>query len=1542
MSKNDSNIDNVTKPAIKKSLFGRILKWGLILFILLILLLGGVFIFIQTDTFDNLALNFILDKLNANLAEKDSKIFAESLEGNIFTGLTLKKGEIIVKGDTMVKFTSLSVSYNILDFLKNKITVTNLILDKPEIFLTQIRDRNDSLKWNLSYFLESEEKEEDTVKSEFDWDITAGNLEIHDGAFRILKDKGNNYYGRNFIMPKLDTFNLDKFEVNNFNLKLNGEYFKEEKHIRISKIGFKTNSDFNVQELNLEAKLNEKDTLIEIKNFNLHTDRTNLELKEILARGVNPTENFEYDKLENKFVRIDMAANQFNFKDLTFFIPEINFLDSTVSLELTAEGPYGNLNIDNLKLKTPNSHYTFAGNVKNLDEPSKLYFDVRGSDILIDPRDTKINLPGLPIPDYSYLGVVTIPYATYKGEPQRFGSDFDVRTTAGNAHGEVYFDFTQSEARYKADITASNLNVGKIIKDKSLESEINGDFNVDARGFDYRTMSGKLNYDLRRTRFYGQNISKSSGHLDFNRGNVGVDADFSSDALQTKLTGRVNISNIKNISYDLRGTVNNLNVAAFSKDNSQTSNLNFSFNINGRGFDPNNITGNFKIDMNPSSFAEYKIPAAPLEVEIDQNGNIKKVSLKSEFIDMTANGVIDIRALGDIINQNIEKLESGLADKLNTDDTARLVIKKVFQTECRNINFHYTLNIKNLDPLYSFTGNDTIKFRGNLSGNLSDSCGIFAFNADGIIHELELKDSAFVTDSALVNLAIRNELNAPSLTKLDASLIFRANKIIAANQTIDTTLLKFTYRNDTNHLMLLTEIDTTVRIFAQLGLRDSGMIYFDSLSLRYKDILATNNKELIIKAGIRDSNIELNFRQFTINSLDQRLNIQGKFSTVDSSNLKLFASNIDLGYFQRRYFSDIDTSNIISGRIRYFDVVYKGVPSDPEVNMSANSEILKIGSTKIGALGASVKYKDVEISPNIVFYNERNTGKFSITGSIPSYTIPYTNFPHRTIEDSIRLMAVMKDKSAFLDITADTFQLRVFQQLLPYTENLRGILNGKIHVAGTADKPELTGNMDITKGKVSVTLTKMTYSFEAGLSTKDENLLIENSKLFVEDDKTRFISTTGYINFTNFALNEINLKMTGDVKAFDKENGNTELGISGDLWVGSGKPALNLKGNSDKMVLSGNLILVKGNVTFNPFVQEAYNLYSDDFIYGLIVDSLKSDSTKKVGTIMQSNDSVVVISGKNLNPFEKIIYTLQNQDYTVKAKQKSGKFFYDVRVSTSGNVFLRFIVNEKSQQEFFGEIRTEDLNIYNYVGYQMQGRGTITLGESYYKFFRKFDASGKVVFWGPITNPELDINAVYTGYSTMSTHNNVNQVEDVTIDMHVTGDAKNPELVISLNRNGVTETGSNASSDAISFLLFGKFKDQLSFGESSSFGASLGASLLSNIVSNSIEEVFPFLINTTVNYVDNQSGNVAQNTDIQLTAAVGDAIIKVGGQIFKGIANTDIVIDYPLNKIFSMSSLSNNLILRLEKIYDPFGDPNNVTNTSGTKTGAVIYYKIKF
>lgn len=1540
MSEAEENIEPQIKSKQKKSLAVRLFKWFIFLIIALILLAGGLIIFIQTDYFDKIALGIALDKINASLADKDAAIYAESLTGNLLKGFTLNKGSIKVKGDTLLKFKSIQADYSILALLNKEISVQSLIIKEPQINITNVKDKNDSLKWNIAYLLEGSEKDEDTTSSEFDWGITAERLKIENGAIRILEDKSSPLPLREIKMPLLDTFQIGKFDMNELNLNLSAKYFPGSKSADIKNLSFKTNSDFNLNSFSLKADINEKDSVTFIKDLSVVTDRSDFRINELYMNKFEPFHAEDYENFDNNNIKLDLESQRFNFSDLSFFLPQINFLDSTISLRLIAKGNYGNLQIDSLNLKMPNSNFEFTGNVKNLNNPSEIYFDISGKDITIEPRDTRLNLPGLPIPDYSYLGEVRIPYLKYKGTPEKFDTDFDIRTTAGNAVGKAYLDLTHSEIIYKGDVSTSNFNIGKIVKDKKLETDITGNFKVDAAGFDYRTATGKLNYSLSSSKIPGFSIEKSDGILNFNRGNIGLNISLNSDALQTKAQGKINISNLNNISYDIKGTASNLNIAAFTKDNSQLSNLNFDFDINGRGFDPNTMSGKFNINLNPSVFAGINIPATPINAEIDQNGNIRNISLNTSFADIKIDGVLNFNSLSNVISNNIEKIKSELEGRLAADSIQRSD-KNLFtySSVCDNLNFSYSINVKDLKPLYSFTGNDTINFRGNLDGTMSDSCGIFYFVCKGIIRELAMKDSLLMTDSALVDINMRNDINAYQLTGLDAVAFFKANKLIVSKFGVDSTMARVSFAKNKNVFNLWTQKDSTIKLFTEGSLKDSLVVNFDSLAVKYQNLLLTNNNRLIVKYNSQDSSQSIEFRKFVVNMLNLKLSLAGKFSLSDSSDIKLSASNIDLATFQKLLRDNPDTTNMVLGRIRYLDFTYKGVPKDPQLELGAVSELLSVGSTQIGRLDANVKIAHDELESNINFYNRQNTGSFSLLGNVPIIL----NFSDDN-SDSLRRNNIALQKEVNLNAVAKNFQLRVFQELLPYTQNLSGILEGKISLLGTTEKPILTGKMDVNEGKVGVTLTKMNYGFFASLSTNDENLIIRDSRIFDPSDKSRFITATGYVNFTGLKMNDLKLEMTGDVKAFDKDLGETQLGISGDLWVGSGKNKLTLKGNSDRFDLTGNLVLVKGNVVFNPFVQEAYNIYSDDFNYGVIIDSVFGDNEYTKNIIRQSKDSVYILKNVNLNPFEKTLYTYENKDLQKTAKGKPGKFFYDINVTTSENVFLKFIVNEKSQQEFFGEITTDDLNIYNYVDYTMMGRGTVTLGNScYYKFFRKFDATGSTTFFGPISNPRLNITAQYKGYASSGTDaSGQENLEDVIIDMKVTGEAISPVLTISIDRNGTKETGSNATSDAIAFLLFGKFSDQLSFSESSSFGANLGASYLSSYVSSSIEQILPWLINTSIGYVDNKNGTVAQNTDVRFTAAIGDAVIRFGGQIFRGLANTDIVVDYPINKLIKMKSLSNNLIFRFERVYDPFYSDADVTNTNGTRIGGMFYYKFKF
>jgi len=1233
ISKNqtDQKVQNEgIKP--KKSFIGKFFTVVKYIFIFIILLVIGIFIFIQTDIFSNLALDIALDKLNESFSEKETVIHAESLNGNLLKGFTLNNGSIKVKGDTLLKFSSLFVKYDILKLLKQEIFTRELILKDPQINLTKIRGRNDSLKWNFEYFLESETPDDDTTSSEFDWGITAENLIIENGSVRILENKNSALPIRDIPVRNIDTFNVSELDMNKFNLNLSAKYFPEDKEVNIKNLNFKTNSPLNLNQFSLQANINYKDTITELSKLTLLTDRSDIKINQIRIKGVNALEGFDYEGLENKDTKINIEADPINMDDLSFFLPELDFLDSTISFSLVTEDKYGDLNLKKLNLKSEKSQYYFSGNIKNLHNPESLYFNVTGKDIIIDPRDTKILLPGLDIPDYTHMGIISIPSLTYTGEPSKFETDFDINTSAGRTYGNAFMDLTGNDIVYKGDFKTSGLNPGKIFKDKELEGQISGDFNVDARGFDYKTMSGKLNYKLISTKMFGVNISESGGRLIFNRGNIDLDLGIRSNIVNARTKGKINISNPDNISYDLRGTASNLDIQAITKDPSLKSNLTFDFDINGKGTSPDDIAGNFKIDLKPSEFGENTLPVTPINAVIDQSGNLRKISLKTNFADVEAEGFFKFSELMDLVIENSGKIASNISDKFFPDSLRVTPTENTgYQVDCNSYYMNYSVNVTDLSPIASFTGNDTIIFNGNLKGSISDSCGLFTFNTSGKINNFAYGDSLIILKDADLNLIMSDAIGADNLENFYTDITLNSNKVIAAGNSFDSVFTKINFFNNENRVSVTANRDSTVKLFTDFSLKDSAVFQFDSLSLRYHEFHLANNSDLQVKYTKIDSNNVIDFRKFILSSLNQRLNVSGFYSTNDSSNLKVSADNIKVFAIQKLMNpgEDIDTVDLIKGNLRRTVITLKGLPDDKIITLESTSDVLSIGGTQIGRLDALIDYKDELITSDVAFYNINNAGSFKLQG-----TFPVLDPGKEEYADTVYYNKVRSEAAVNLAAKADNFQLKIFQQLLPFTREVEGILNGEIRLGGKTAEPDLTGEMNLSKGKVYVTLNKMRYDLEADFSTENEKILLKNSKLFVEDDPSRFITTTGYIDLTDLNLTDMDLKMSGDVKAFDKDNGPTELGFSGDLWVGSGSPQLRIMGNSDRIDLTGNLILVRGNLEFNPFIQEAYNIYTDDFEYGVIIDSVNSSNESVRRVLRNITDSVIVIKDLNLNPFE--------------------------------------------------------------------------------------------------------------------------------------------------------------------------------------------------------------------------------------------------------------------------------------------------------------------
>jgi hypothetical protein len=1530
-SENTGNTPLTIKSKKKKNIFLRIAKY---FFLILIFLIISLLLFTQTSFFKSKIREIALNSINENLSDKDSKLFVGKIEGNLYKEIRFIDVSLRIKEDTLVMLDTVELRYNILGLLSKNIRIYDLIISSPEINLTKVKDRKNELLWNLEYLLQSE-KPPDTTKKKFDWDVYVDNLELRNGNVRLVENKGDVMDIKYFPFKKLTKFSTEGFEISKLNIQITASYTEKEKKVDLKRLEFNTNSDFNVKDIKLIATIKDN-SYNEIKNFVYVTTRSHCKADIISINNLDITEKIIYKDFSKCEINFDFEADFFDSKDLIFFIPQINFINGDVWLKLKCNGNYGDLNVKECIARTSNSRVDIEGKVKNLNEPDKLYLDVFCRNVDINSSDTKRNLPGIPFPDLTGLGIIR-GNLKFKGEPLSFDTEFDLNSSAGDVNGKTYLHLKQNKPQYISEVKFRNVDLEKVTRNNSLKSNLNGMVKANGYGFDYKTLNSSIQFDISSSTFLGQTIQKTAGKTDIDNSKISLDIEYASNTLKTKTSGKVDLSNFNSPVYDLKGTVQNLDISSITKKQEDKSNLNFTYDVKGKNLNPDLLTGDYNFNISPSQYDNYIIPSSPLKVSISNINNQKYLTASSDFIDIQANGNFTYPVLMNVIAANTDKIIRIVQKQILKDTLSSLTVKENSEINKNfgDVNINYKIDIKNILPVNLIIKDSSIILRAKIEGNLKNNANNFSINAIADLKNLKYRDSIIALRNTIIKFDIINNYSPEYADILTGKLDINAKNLKIKNTKIESTDINLDFTNNNNNFRINTVLDSTFGILTKGQLilsKNLSLLTFDSVNIDLSKNILKITEPLQISYLLNDSGKYINFDKFIVSDKERKLELKGFYSIDKNSDLTLKAEKIGLDLFKVIYPANYSESDMIKGTARNFKLNFKGSLENPVLNLETTIDNLAIDTTSLGLLYAIIKYKDNKISPEIALYNTNLKGKLLVNGEIP-FQNPITQ---SGIDTSINLL----DRNIYLVLRAENKDLLMPKQIIPIIRDVYCVLNGEIKIDGKMNTPRFTGGLKVSDGRLKVTLNGMNYNFNGDIATDNQKLLLTNSKLYIPTEDNYFITTTGYVDISGFRLSDINFNMTGDVKVFDNSITQNDFGIFGDLYAGSGKPSLTLRGNQDLIVLSGNLLLKKGKIIIPADRQNAYNLYADNFIYKIEFDTA-SYKTNPDSAFKSIKEALYKKDKRRLDPFE--LALVKKQSDTIVIPKSSGKFVYDIDVTAQNNIYINVKIDEKTNQEFFGDVKTK-LFVDNSENDSLKVRGQVDLGDNaYYKFYKNFKATGFLTFTGDVTNPKLSLTGEYS--ATTVDPNDTRYTRDVKILLDIKGEARKPELKWKVLVNGGSYGGSDPTDEAISFIVFGKLKDELNASQRndlfSSLGGNISSSLISSYLSNVIQTYIPFIINTEVNYLQSQNTNITGSADIRFTAELGDATVRFGGQILQDLSNTNVILEYPLNRLLKIKSLSNNLIFQFERIIDPFSQNRNATSTS-SRTGALIIYKIKF
>lgn len=457
----------------------KILGWIILGIVTLLVVLA---LLIQTS--------FVKKKI-ASFAEKQTNTFINGeltlgeINGNFFTGISLKNILITHNGDTLGYVKEISATYNLLPLIGGKLDLRSIQLSEPRIFLKQI---NDSI-WNVQQLIKPSVDTTASDTTTGDFAISLAMLQLVDGTIHIDS--------QDTLIPR---------EINQLNIMLSGLYSADAQYLKMDEFSFNTQQpDVSLEKLVFNLK-RDKESIV-LKDFVFKTAKNQLQGDADYAEAPGRKGNANFKSAPIKISEFEFALPDLQLPATPVFTLVANLRDERVKAVVQVEDEvqkiYFDLVSENLYAFIFNPEdteleYSIHGTLEDIDlaywlnNPElkylingKLKVTGHGTDL----ATAKINLIG----DFQDLILQERPV-------DKLVMDFnlDHGNLSGFAQGKGEFgEFEllseiqqlQTNPTYQLKLTTQRLNIAAITGNDSLQSSINMVANIHGRGFDPKNLA---------------------------------------------------------------------------------------------------------------------------------------------------------------------------------------------------------------------------------------------------------------------------------------------------------------------------------------------------------------------------------------------------------------------------------------------------------------------------------------------------------------------------------------------------------------------------------------------------------------------------------------------------------------------------------------------------------------------------------------------------------------------------------------------------------------------------------------------------------------------------------------------------------------------------------------------------------------------------------------------------------------------------------------------------------------------------------------------
>ncbi len=1437
-----------------------------------------------------------------NIADNalNGKVYIGELDGTIFTSLILRNANVTMGSDTLLNAGRIELKTSPLQMLLKKIYVRKIEIDDTKINL--LKDSSGEL--NISKLIPPSGTT-DTTASNFSFKIIVADLTIKNTDFSL-----NDYDIKK--SDSYDNLNMHNLLVKDLNISL--EAFADIKNkvfeTVLHSLSFKPNiNGFALNNLSGDFYINNDS--ISVNDLKIETDSSDLRLN----AGVNNFSIFDTTGNTNfakAGLTLELNADQFALSDLSAFIPALNILNGTLSVNIQTAGSLKLLSLKNLDIGFRNTHIQAKGRIEDIDAGKNMLISTEFSNSYIDQQDINHLLPSLQVPVYNEYGIINFDSLEYKGSPLNFYSRVNIKTGKGSFAVKGNLNFEKTPMVYDLNFKTNNFDLSPIA---GVSTNLTSMGSIDGAGVNPDSLSAAVRFFAGGSVVEGNRMDSLKLIADAKSKIINYKLTAISDTTYASLSGSIDFTKPKHPSYELTGDIKKLDLAAILKDTSSQTDLNFSVEASGQDFNPDSMDLFLSTSMYNSSIHGIKIDSTRAIVDIRKNdGGERVVNIISDLADITVTGDFKIMNAVNLMSTEAKIVANAIKDKLDKLLPSQTVVDSVGKlAESLPVNneafsetkMDYVIEFKNFDLLSLLLGSKQLELNGYVQGSLKESDDslnfIFKSNLDYL--KYLSGNNAFFLSKLNLNLAFHNSLDSISLAGLNADIDLNIERVFTGSD-INNLHLGLGINGDSASVNFSANLENylAASIDSRLHFNSGVDISIDTLLVKYNEFNLANKTPV----NVFYTPDRIDFKDFKLFHKDGSIRIDGTLQRQGSQDLNVSVNNIR-GSDLSEELLGISPENAIHSYLN-FNAEVKGNFDSPIMNIKLNADSVRYKNKKFGSLIANLNYKNEKLNTDIRFVDSlRNyqNPKLKIEGNIP-VNLAFTGVQNR----------INKNELINISVAADTFKLGALGNILPDINRISGDLTANLNIGGTFNNFKPEGKLILEN--TSFVFAKNNLEYQAGLILsitpdllKIDSLLIKNAPGTKNGGQ---MTGSGEAVINNLNIVSSNFKVNGDLKVLSEESKSASPTVYGDLVIAT-QGNINLTLDSSGVLLKVPVDVKEAKLTF-PQTESSYQNTSNNFIY------IYSDDTAKVSNSEADFQRLVDLSHKH------------NQE---QGSSSSSKFNYVVDVHVEKEAQITFVLSKELDQNLVAILRGD-------FHYERKNGKTDASGElnllngSTLEFLKTFEADGTIRFENQLDNPYLDITATYTDYYYPASDSSSNSEVQVAVKIKVKGFLKELGKNLVQNQDNIavyygakniennTPDASKSASDAVFFILTGRFTEGASQQDRYA-AASTAASLAGSVLGGFLNKQFGDIIKRV------ELRQVGATTKFNLVGKAGDFNYSVGGttNVFQDISQANVKVEYPI---------TNNLLIRLERKQSVTDANTNNINEMINELG--LKYKFEF